>query len=264
MSLRTLLLLALLASALAAVVELPAAWLAHSINDLCATRCRLSNTEGTLWRGSSDIYFRDGLSGPWQLAQRLSWRLEGSALARGRLAIALDQGNVRTGSAAVRLEVGARGVELAVRQFSLPAGLVLSNLGRGIPASGWGGQLYVEDSRASSDFADFAGGWQGKGVLRWRAARTALLENIVLGDYRLDWTRASREALHGTLSSTDAVLDLQGEISVAGDGRLRFAGSAEIAREHRASLEKYLRAVGSPSPGVPGKYLLNLPNSQRF
>ncbi len=264
MSLRTLLLLALLSSALAAVVELPAAWLVRPLNDLCAARCRLANTEGTLWRGSSDIYFRDGLAGPWQIAPRLSWRLEGSALMRGRLVIALDQGNATSGTGAVRLEAGPLGVELAVRQFSLPAGLVLSSLGRGIPASGWGGQLYVEDSRVSSDFADFTGGWQGKGVLRWRAARTALLENIVLGDYRLDWARARREALHGTLSSTEAVLDLQGEISVAGDGRLRFAGSAEAAKEQRASLEKYLRAVGSPSPGDPGKYLLNLPNSQRF
>ncbi len=256
-----LLLVGLLSTALAALVELPAALLRYPLADVCGTRCRLAGSEGTLWQGSSDLYFRDSVAEPWQIAERLSWRFDPAALLRGRLALALDQGSSAGGVAAVRMEVGLNGVELAIRKFSLPAGLVLSSLGRGVPTSGWGGRLSAEGSRMN---ADFSGGWHGDGVLRWSAARTSLLENIVLGDYRLAWARAPKDALRGELSSEQASLQITGNIAVAGDGSLRFTGTAEAEKAQRARLEKYLRAVGTPMPDAPGKYRLNLPNAQRF
>lgn len=259
-------LLAMAALAVVAmVVEAPAALLASPIEAWCDGRCRLAGIEGRLWQGGADLWLRQGQarSGQrnwhdwqdWQAAGRLRWRLDGSALGRGRLALVIGQGAVA--SEAARIEAGLGGIAVTVDRLAAPAGPLLASLGEGMPTSGWGGHLLAENCTLR---LDWTGNWQGEGVLRWLDARTSLLESLALGDYRLAWRKPPDGAGSGDLSTERGDLALQGALTV-GERGPRFAGTAEAREAGRGRLEKYLRAVGTPVAGVPGKYQLHLPGA---
>lgn len=260
MSLRGRLLAAVVLAVVAIVIEAPATLLVSPIEAWCDGRCRLVGSEGSLWRGGADLWLRQGQVRSWQgwqPAGRFSWRFDAGALRRGRLALVITQG--ATGSESARVEASIGGIAADIGRLELPAGPLLASLGEGMPTAGWGGRLVVESCTLRGDYA---GKWQGEGVVRWLDARTGLLESLALGDYRLAWRKAQDGPATGELSTERGDLGLQGTLVADGRG-LRFAGTAEAREPQRGRLEKYLRAVGTPAAGVAGGYQLRLPNAER-
>lgn len=251
-------LLAIWVAAVAAIVQAPATLLVAPIEASCDGRCRLAAVEGSLWRGAADLWLRQGQARSWQdwqPAARFSWRLDAGALWQGRLALVVGQ--EMAGNAAARLEAGLGGVAVDIGRLSLPAGPLLAGLGEGMPTAGWGGHLVAENCTLRRDLA---GRWRGEGALRWLGARTSLLENLALGDYRLAWRKPLDGPATGELTTERGDLALQGDLTVNDRGP-RFAGTAEARNTQRARLEKYLRAVGAPLAGTPGRYRLRLPDA---
>jgi len=240
--------------AFAAVVQLPAAWLAPWIAQATHQRWRLGGVEGTLWQGRATVYGLDRPSGRWHAGRGISWRLAWGELLRGRLAVQADL----DGGGGARLAAAIRGWSIERLDAVVSADQIAALLPGTLGDYGWSGRM-----RARAD--EFHCLWAssqctGRIELTWENAAVAQVPGPPLGDYRLRLT-AEGKALRFDLATT------RGRLQITGSGELsarslRFAGEAAATGESAGNLGTILRALGRPG-AAPGRYLIEYRETMR-
>lgn len=188
----------------------PASLVDAAIAHASANRVRLAEASGSLWSGGGRLANSHGerLPVPW-LA--LGWRFEPGALASGRLVwrLSID------GRPALRIALGAGGMEIQEIELDLPAGPLFAALPQPVFQLGWHGRL---GARGEHFACDWQGRCKGNLELNWRGAATDILPDRRLGDYR-GALNADGEGFRLMLSSpTDNALRVDGQVSARADG----------------------------------------------
>ena len=244
-------------SALAVLVFLPAAWILPWWQTDSVV---LSNIEGSLWRGQTQITWRTA-QGQLSLPGAWAWQFMGAGLWRGELAVQVRHPALSAGQPALviwRLDTHASPasptlgrLEMSAGRLILPAG-VLQQLG-----APWNTLQPAGELRATwpSWRVTHAGRWLGQMQIEWHNAQTALSPIAPLGTYRCVFETV--EDLPGRLShalsaqwtcetlSPDAplTLTLTGE---AAQGAWHMQGQAQADVRYAAALQNVLRFIGPP------------------
>lgn len=236
----------------AAIVQLPAAWLAPWIAQATHQRWRLGAVEGTLWQGRASVYGLDRPSGRWHPGRGMRWRLVVSELlpglgGLGRLAVQVD---LDEGGGA-RLAAGIRGWSIERLDAMLSADQIAALLPGTLGDYGWSGTMRGRG-------AEFRCRWTrpectGQVELTWEHAAVAQIPGPPLGDYLLRLT-AEGEALRFDLTTVRGRLQITGAGELSA-GTLHFAGEAAATGENATGLDTILRTIGRPGT-APGRYLI--------
>lgn len=220
----------------------PAGLLTDALSGLCAGQCRFAEVKGYWWRGSADIYLQTGRSDrAWSGLGQLRWQPEWLGL------------RLTAGSGSARLAANWSGLRVNIDNLRLPAGSLLAHLGHGLPQAGWGGDLIAKASQLTLPWNFRAA--TGHGEIRWTQARSSLLEDYPLGDYRLAWTLPADGRWQGRLSSDQGPMFIDGELGLK---PFRFVGQARLAPE-ASPLKKYVRLIGQPDGD--NRYRISLPST---
>jgi len=227
-------------SAVLLIAQAPAGLLTDALASLCAGQCRFAEVEGYWWRGSADIYLGTN-SGDraWSRLGQVRWQPEGLGW------------QLTLGSGSARLAAEINGLHLAVDNIRFPAGGLLGQFGHGLPQDGWGGYLTARATELVMPW-NFSPA-SGRGEIVWSQARTSLLENYPLGDYRLAWSMSADGGGRGHLSSDQGPLSVTGELTLHPFG---FIGQADLAPA-AGPLRKYLKLIGRPDG--ENRYRIALP-----
>lgn len=233
----------LLALSSALLVSLaPAGLLTDALSQRCAGQCRFAEVEGYWWSGAADLYLRTGSDDrAWNRLGQLRWQPDGLGL------------RLRLGGGKARLAADLSGLRLVIDNIRVPADSLLGHVGHGLPQDGWGGYLTAKATQLSMPW-NF-GTASGQGEIIWRQARSSLLENYPLGDFRLDWTWSANGRGQGHLSSAPEPISVAGELAL---NPFHFVGQAKLAPA-AASLQKYLKLIGRPDG--ENRYLISLPSA---
>lgn len=223
------------------VVSAPAAWVAWALARSDQKAVALADPRGTLWRGEADLY----AGGPANM-QRLGhirWRALPLRLFLGR--VALD----------VAVTGGALQGQLIVQRG--PGRLALEDLNATVPGQ-LAGVFYAPAlffaptgtiELRSANLSLARNGITGEAQALWRGAGGRFTGSTSLGDYRIDLSgQGERATIRLSTVRGDLALNGQGEWRVAGNGELRFAGSARPQGD-AARLEPLLRALGPDRGG---------------
>ena len=233
---------------LAGIVQLPAAWLAPWIAQISHQRWRLGAVEGTVWQARAVLYGLDRPTGRWHLGRGLQWRLAGSELLRGRLAVQVDMDD----GGGARLAAGVRTWTIERLDARLSADQVAALLPGTLGDYGWSSAM-----RAHAD--EFRCEWarpvcSGRIELTWDGAAVAQVPGPPLGDYRLRLT-AEGEALRFDLGTARGRLQIAGSGELSA-GSLHFVGEAASMGDDVGNLDAILRVLGRPGT-APGRYLID-------
>ena len=241
------LLAASLLATLFALIQLPASLVGDLLASQCPERCRLAHTEGRLWAGQGELFLRAGPHAPWQAAGPLAWHWQWPA---GWPGLKIDLGGGQ-----IDARLNREGLQLDLHAIALPANTLLSQLGDKLPQSGWQGWLTLPQGQIT---LGWDARWHSQGEIHWRDARSRLLEDAPLGQWRFHWQRPANQPLQGQLTAQGGEVALQGQLNWPGPGQaMRFDGEAQSAVGGVA--EKYLRAVGRVTGGCAGCYRLQWP-----
>lgn len=237
---------------LAAIVQLPAAWLAPWVAQATHQRWRLGAVQGTLWQGQATVYGFDRPTGRWHPGRGIQWRLALGELLTGRLAVRADLddgGGVRFAAAFGGWSIERLDAMVSADQI---AGLLPGMLGE----YGWSGPMRARAEEFRCQWARSGAGSEciGKIELTWESAAVAQIPGPPLGDYRLRLT-AEGEALRFDLVTTRGRLQITGSGELSA-GSLHFAGEAAAVGESAGSLDTILRSLGRPG-SAPGRYLID-------
>jgi hypothetical protein len=218
----------------------PASLLTDALSSQCDGHCRYAEVDGYWWRGSADIYVKTGRSDrDWSRLGQLCWQPEWLGLL------------LTIGGGSARLAADVTGLQLDIERIRLPAGSLLGRFGHGLPQDGWGGYLTASATHLSMPW-NFSK-TSGQGEIIWIKARTSLLENHALGDYRLAWSLPNAGRWQGRLSSDKGPMLVDGELALS---PFRFVGQARL--DPAASpLQKYLMLIGRPEG--ENRYRISLP-----
>ena len=240
---------------LAAIVQLPAAWLAPWIAQATHQRWRLGAVEGTVWQGRATLFALDRPTGRWRPGRGVRWRLAAGKLSPGlkrleglgRLAVQVDLDD----GGGAQLAAGVRGWSIERLDAMLAADQIAALLPGALGEYGWSGTMRGRG-------AEFRCGWTrpdctGRIELMWQRAAVAEIPGPPLGDYLLRLT-AEGEALRFDLRTARGRLQITGSGELSA-GTLRFAGEAGATGESAGNLDTILRALGRPG-AAPGRYLI--------
>jgi hypothetical protein len=220
------------------LAQVPAILIAGVLEDACRGHCRLAGAEGTLWAGRASVYLRSRDGAPWQAVGPLSWKIGWTGVQAWLLG-----GQVSAAAA-------PEGIRVAAARLGLPAGVALPFL-PGAPLAGWGGDLELAEM---GGVWSWKSGWQAQGVLRWRQAQTAVLPDLVLGDYRLQFQRGEDGGAGLQLRTDTGCLVLEGTGVLPPGGSWRVELDAQPAGAERMAIEPVLRGMGRPLAGGDGLY----------
>lgn len=211
--------------ALAIVVPLaPAAWLGAAIEARSGGRIVFAETQGTVWRGSSEVYVAAG-GGEALLAARVpgraAWRLSAWRLFTGTLDLTLADAAVLDRPLEIQLDRSGAST-IAPGRLRLPAEILV---GLGAP---WntirpGGAIELAWGTLHAD----AMALRGDIAASWTAAASSLCPVVPFGEYRLrasgvyDGARIELETLSGPMEMT-------GSGTIADGLRVRFRGHAQV------------------------------------
>lgn len=215
----------------------PAVWLAEGATRVSSGLVILARPSGTVWSGTGELHAGSAASGVRQLGT-LHWRINPLWLLLGRAQFALElDGPTTRGQAAVRL--ARRSVQLDGIDATLPAniaGLVYAPAAFFDPS----GTIKLR----SPEIVLNADGLTANVEVLWQGAGGRFTGPGSLGDYRIDLTGTGATA-NIKLSTLRGDLELtgQGQWQVAGDGTLRFVGSA-LPRGDTTKFEPLLRTLG--------------------
>lgn len=215
----------------------PAVLLAEGATRVSSGLVILARPSGTLWVGSGELHAGSAASGVRQLGT-LHWRINPLWLFLGRAQFALRlDGPTTRGQAAVRL--ARRSVQLGGVDATLPANIASLLYA---PAAFFepSGTVQLRSREIILD----ADGLTANVEFLWQGAGGRFTGPGSLGDYRVDLTGTGPTA-NIKLSTLRGNLELtgQGQWQVAGDGMLRFVGSA-LPRGDSGALEPLLRTLG--------------------
>jgi hypothetical protein len=233
----------------AAIVQLPAAWIAPWLAQASHQHWRLGAVEGTLWQGRATVYGFDREGGGWRDGRGLRWRTAwGEMLAwppRLNVQVDLDEGG------GARLAAGVRSWSIQRLDATLPAGQIAALLPGTLGDYGWYGTMRGRG-------AEFGCRWSlpecaGQIELTWEQAGVAQIPGPPLGDYRLRLT-AEGGALRLDLATARGRLQITGAGELSA-GQLRFNGEASAMGEGADNLVPILVSVGRPG-GAPGRYVI--------
>lgn len=223
------------------VVSAPAAWVAWALARSDQKAVTLADPRGTVWRGEAELYAGGATS--TQHLGRLRWRLLPLRLFLGRAAlnVAVVDGALQ-GSLVVQRSPGRLTLEDV--SATLPvhlAGLFYAPALFFAPT----GTVELRSAAVSLTRDRIAGEAQAL----WRGAGGRFTGSTSLGDYRIDLNgQGERATLRLSTVRGDLLLNGQGEWRVAGDGPLRFAGSAQPQGD-AARLEPLMRTLGPDRGG---------------
>lgn len=219
----------------------PAAWVAWALAQSEQKLVALADPRGTVWHGEAQLY-AGGAANARHLG-RLRWRLLPLRLLLGRVAldVAVADGPLQ-GKLTVQRSPGSLSLEDV--NATLPvqlAGLFYA------PALFFAPTGTVELQSAGLSLARDR--ITGDAQALWRGAGGRFTGSTSLGDYRIDLNgRGERATVRLSTVRGDLQLNGQGEWRIAGDGQLRFAGSAQPQGDP-ARLEPLLRALGPDRGG---------------
>ncbi len=227
------------AYALFLVATLPAAVVAPRLAAATAGQARLSNTTGSVWKGSARLTVTvRGLS---LTVEELRWRFLPSRLAAGRAAFAVE---ARLGRFETAAEVSR--TPLAWRVDDLRGGGDASALAAVLPfAASWqpAGTLVMEAPSIAWE-GDRA---RGSASAEWREAALAFSPVRPLGSWRLQ-ANAEGSAAKLSLSTLKGPLRLSGTGTLPVPGRPAFSGEARAEPGREKDLEPVLALFGPRRP----------------
>jgi len=210
----------LLTASIALIAFAPATWLDRRVGEATGGRLRLSDAEGTVWRGRGAIV---DAHGTWRIP--IAWRIAPTALLRGAVDIELE--SFESDAPRGRITLEDAGVDLRNLRFDIPAAALRSLSNVPLPLEP-GGELVFDAAafRYRPNQAD------GALDMRWERARLATAGSALdLG------TVTAHVAPQGAA--------LVGTIANAG-GQARIDGDATFSANGVS-----LRATIAPGPGVP-------------
>lgn len=231
---------AILSVALAALVFLPASWLAVLLEKQTGGRLSLGDVQGSFWHGSAFVGVASGKSGPVSplFPGRFSWRIS-PMLLLGQIEMEVE--NAAVLSQALRLNGNFSQWRLAPASLSLPSER-LEGFGAPLNTIGPSGQLRLhwntlEFTRMDARL-ELAGSMQL--IMTDMASRLSSIKP--LGSYQLgfDW--------HGQKAEI-ALLTVKGPMLMSGkgslkEGRLQFSGKAFAEAGHEDRLANLLNLLG--------------------
>ncbi|MSQ52552.1 MAG: hypothetical protein EXR28_11750 [Betaproteobacteria bacterium] len=234
---------------LAALIQVPGAWLAPLAFQASNQRLRLADVEGSIWNARAAMHVFDRSSSRWHPGIGIRWRIAWMDLFAGRLAfdLTLDAGGV------AQIAAEWRGWSLNRVNARLPVAPLASSMQGALADYGWSGILIASGTAFRCDWVGPISDCTGQLAFDWIDAQSAQIPGPALGDYRLRLT-GENQAMHFDLSTQRGRLQIAG----AGDysaGSLRFGGEAWAARDDSAGLDTLLRAIGRPG-SKPGRYLI--------
>ena len=218
---------AIMALAAAAVAFAPAALVDSRVDAASDGQLRLAGSEGTLWRGRSTVVVGDGVA-----RVPVAWQLDPWSLASGEVRITLDPPSDDPAAPRGRISVTANRVRVEQLALGLPAAAAAAHIS--VPGLRAGGEiaLRIEDLAMA--------GAVERGTLRldWRGARLTVAGQPTLDLGTVTAALAPREgALAGPLTARGGTIRIDGEATLApGGARLAarlvpeaIAGAAERA-----------------------------------
>lgn len=234
--------------ALMLLVTAPASLLDSAIHRTSDGRLSLSNSRGTIWRGSATPTLHTGRNITIPL-HALSWQIRPQALLRGQLVAEINWDNPKN-SAPMQLTLDRESVILKNILLPLPAGII-GELSSYLKPAQFSGNLSLE----SPQLAFKENQLQGNATVRWNQAGSALSSVYPLGDYQLDIVAAQGD-LRATLSTQSGALLLNGQGSWSPAKGLHFNGTAHASEAAAPTLGELLHHLGPESS--PGVYRISL------
>ena len=227
--------------------QAPAAWLAHVLNDWCASQCRIARVSGTWWAGQGVFYVKSPGHGDWRLVDDIEWRLA--------LPLALE---VHLGAGTAKLVPGFAQTELTLERFVVPAEMILAQKKLALPTASWGGNMIFDQTKAVWDYAATR---HASGLVVWEEMASSMIENFPLGSIELRWNWQGGQGLSAKVSSRpNDVMTLHGDLLAGKDLKsVRFSGVIDLTESTRPRLEKYLRLVAQPVAGHAGRFNIQIP-----
>ena len=231
---------AIIALAAALIFLAPASLLDARLYAISDGRVRITNTEGTLWRGSGDLVLSAaGTRRP------VAWRIDAWPLLRGELRGSFT--DAASSQSVASFDAGGDHLELRGVDLALPMEALLKTLGAPSFLATAGGEvtLHVERLSRGPDALDaqVAVQWSNASVPGQRADR------IALGDVRAELAGIGHE-VPGTIVNSGGEVVIQGTLGASADGLTRVDIEVRpregITPERAAAIAATLGLVGSP------------------
>lgn len=242
-----LLFLGLLAFLVGLVVRFPATqawqWLAAE------APVEIHGLRGTIWNGEADTLLHGG-----QRLESLHWDFQPGELLRGRLSYTV---HARAPDGRINGRIGtgpARDLQLRDLRVEMSTEALLGLIGEDLPVD-VGGRL---DAFFETLDLDSAGNLQAvTGLINWTDGSFSLGEPIQLGSYALRLDGQDRR-IHGQLQDTDAVLRLEGDMTLATEsGELTGEVIMQALDGADAILVENMRFAGIPEPRAENRIRFN-------
>ena len=233
------------------LVNLPAAWLGLALERASRGAVLLSDTEGTVWKGSGALGLRS--AGTRRRVADIQWSVNPLSLFAGRLSVQVS-GRASDAQLSARVTLSTSGASFQNVDAIAPASIVEPAFAAAAFARPEGRVRVLADSLEIGDT------WmRGAATLEWTDAGLEGMQAQRLGDYRLQ-INASGERAELSLATLrgDLRLTAQGEWRAAQPRLLQLRGNAEAAAV-RKDLEFLMRALGARGTGMSQPFTWSLP-----
>jgi general secretion pathway protein N len=225
-------------AAVVAISQIPASWMARRIADATAGRVMLANSEGTLWRGSSELVLVGGPLAVGRWPGRIFW---GLTPRWDGLAFHLDNRLQETSRGRLEGLLGWRQWQLLPGYMEVPTDLLVG-LGAPFNTLRLEGPIEIRWSALAWGYGKVAPAGRMSVEIKAEKLASRLSPIAPLGSYDLkaDWGplggRINLETLEGPL-----MLSGQGAL---GAGRLTFDGEASASSDVEPQLAGLLSILG--------------------
>jgi general secretion pathway protein N len=228
------------AAAIAAVWLAPAALVDARLAGLTAGILRLTNADGTLWRGRGDV-----VAGAARLP--IAWRVEPWPLLRGELRVHVEP--VSTGSDRTpRADIAVADGHVVLRDVdvTIPAPALAGAAGSPIA------RMLTGDVNLATDRLDWAPpSNRGSARLQWRTARLVLTDGgrpLEFGDVAAE-IHAEGDRLSGPIANTGGDLTVSGTIELRSNDAARLSLVLAPRGPVDAAMAQALSALGAADNG---------------
>lgn len=230
------------------VAHLPASLMDGVLAQVSDGKLRIAATRGSLWRGSGLLAISEGQR-QLRAMRTIAWRF---GFAPGTLGLKVVLEEHERPQAELRLGIGGIAVERLA--LDLPLDLVAASIAHPVARAGWHGRLVLASDGFSCDWRQTC---EGALRVRWQDAGLDIVPERALGTHEIRFTALGR-------AFDIAVNTLEGDIRVAGSGRLElggafsFNGSVEGDPEIVDRMPNIMDRNARLS-GTPGRVLVSLP-----
>ena len=219
----------------ALIASAPATLMDGSLQRISQGQLRLVEAQGTVWSGAGNIELRDA-GGQTGIAKSITWRMLPTSLLRGHIVYEVG---MAADTQPFAVTVSLSQIALTNADISLPATV----LSLGIPKFepfGLSGDLLLHIDHLSIGNKQT----QGKLIVQWRNAGSALTANTPLGDYVMN-VDGDGATTHVVLRTIHGLLQLNGKGSWATGGKPDYVVTAYVPPQHQQQLSPLLRLVAT-------------------